>query len=66
MFKVCTIIISKFRQWTDTEEKPQKDQLLRTGLALRLTIYNPYKTRIGTHRHIGAFFYADRILDLNL
>jgi len=26
----------------------------------------PYKTRIGTYRHIGAFFYADRILDFNL
>jgi len=24
---------------------------------------DPYKTRIGTHRHIGAYFHADRILD---
>jgi len=26
----------------------------------------PYKMRISTHWHIGAFFYADRILDFNL
>jgi len=26
----------------------------------------PYKTRIGSHRHIGAFFYADRILILTV
>ena len=28
-----------------------------------VTLHGPYKTRIGAHPHIGAFFHADRILD---
>jgi len=51
-------------------QRLQQDALLQcVCIQIRCFSYSLdglYKTRIGTHRHVGTFFYADRIQDFNL